>query len=108
VPPSALEGTGTDADNDDATRASKRARSDAAAVAAAAGASAAASSSSSEVVAASVPRDVFYSRLQAVEERAARFAKQSGDLSHPFAFAFVEGLLVKVRLCPFVRVARRL
>jgi hypothetical protein len=53
---------------------------------------------SSEVVVPTLTSEAFYSRLTAVEERAARFSKQSGDLSHPFAFAFVEGLLVKVRV----------
>ena len=39
----------------------------------------------------------FYLRYSALQDKATRFAKQSGDSSHPFAFAFVEGLLVKVR-----------
>jgi hypothetical protein len=40
---------------------------------------------------------VFARGLADVRARAERFRRQSGDASHPFAFAFVEGLLVKVR-----------
>ena len=44
----------------------------------------------------------FRAALARCEAMAGRFGKQAGDASHPFAFAFVEGLLVKVGSCSYV------